>query len=232
MGFTTAEAAQAALMLGPVEVVCNVCGRKHVVSLDRNLFDTALNHCVQGRKRSGISVVQDGYADTLQQLAQIFEAADGAISKSIAAFKPQAAHGFANGCHEYVYDLANSIQHRIWAAAEAFHCNIWVCRHVAILPGLTAIALSSAKSRWMVLPSADVADAAIADCYLAGLADPDYWSGIDCDLERLAAVGAAYPAVCLSGFVQSVRGPAQGALQVVSALLPHASPNWRDINSL
>ena len=191
-------------MLGPVEAVCNVCGRKHAVSLDSNLFDAALGHCVRERKRSGVSIVHGRCADTLQQLAQTFETADDAISKSVVAFKSQAAYNSIDD-RATVYVLARSIKHRIWAAAEAFRCNIWVHRHGAVLPGLTAIALASVKSRWMVLPPADVADAAVADCYLTGLVDPGFWSNIERDLERLEALGVAYPAACLSDFIQSVR---------------------------
>lgn len=194
-----AESARAALALGPVQAVCNVCGSRHTLDTANGTPRRAIR-CCHARAGEGIAAVYRAYCEELNVISRLSAGMQRCLAV-FAASQDLDSDVRPIGYFEFRNRLARlaAVVGLACAARRRLPINIWrferrPAYYLCTFAEFDVICPWSDASLWMLAPSAQEANRGIARIYLDGLCDEAFWdtvrepishAGLDVKSERL-----------------------------------------------
>lgn len=187
MSSFTVESARAALAIGPVRFVCNVCGKRHVLGSGA-WVSRAADRCLAYRFVNG---VWDAYRPHASRLGQVHVALSGACAAAVVTGPPGKDLSSLGRLMSVAYFAAKCGSYRraraIWnQAALAQHFPGFV----DIFPN-SCIMSCQVKSYWTLLPPPQEVSRRIADICLGWVCNDAWWDDALSDVYEAGGCSAA-----------------------------------------
>lgn len=177
----TAESARAALALGPVQAVCNVCSKRHKFSQGGNITRQAVQ-CRYARAGNGIALAYQSYSAELVAIWRLLQGIDSYLRTEWRAVPGNQAARF--GEVESRLKLLNVFASLALQAQTVSPEALWryqdEFKHHPKKPfsAIDVICPWSHASSWILIPDSGEANLQIARIYLVELCADRFWGEV------------------------------------------------------